>query len=131
MIQSSPTDDTTGHGEQAFVHVRPAFVPQAESSELMQQSLSLLNHVTVNAQAASVIRVSPCQKREDLSSSKGLSMRLRVISAVTQYTFRAISGVTGLPGDRRNGIDEGNQLRDIVPVGPGQLYGQRHAAGIR
>jgi len=112
------------------VNVRAAVIPNAESSELMQQCLTLLDDVPVDAQAAAVAGVSPSQERENLPLAKGLSMRLGVISSVPQDKIGTMLRTARLSGDRWNGIDEGNQLRDIVPIGPGQFCCQWDAAGI-
>lgn len=53
-----------------------------------------------------------------------------VVAAVAQHGVGPPTGTAALAPDRWDGLQEGNELRDIVAVAPGQGGRKRNARGI-
>ena len=53
-----------------------------------------------------------------------------VVGAVGEHLHRPLPGPAAPAADRRDRLDQGHQLGDVVPVAAGQRGGQRDAAGV-
>ena len=54
----------------------------------------------------------------------------RVVGAVPLYSARAFAGATPFAAHRRDGLDQRQQLRNVVSVRTGQRGRQRNAARV-
>src|SRR4030042_611233 len=88
-----------------------------------------LNDPAVHAQATAVFRSTPGQKRDNAAPTQLAAVRLRIIGPVSLHRIWPLAGSSHLACDRRDGIDQWQQLRDVVAIGPGDLDGQGNAAG--
>jgi hypothetical protein len=75
------------------------------------------------------VAVGKC--RLDIATSQLALMRARAVRAVALDFQWAAARSAWLAMNRRNGVNERHQLRDIVIVGGGQCDGQRNAGGVR
>ncbi len=53
-----------------------------------------------------------------------------VVAAVGEQLPRAAAGPAASPADRRHGVDQRNELGDVVTVAAGQSDRERDAAGV-
>ena len=60
-----------------------------------------------------------------------LAVLVMIIAAIPLNDVRLAQWPSSFATDRRDGFDQRNQLRDIVPVGSGQNDGKRDALRLR
>jgi len=106
------------------------FIADTQPAMLKQPCDGSLNHPAVHAQSAAVLRPTPCQKRHDVPVPQLATVRLGIIGPISLDTIRTPSGPSDLARDRRNRIDQRQQLRDVVAIGSGDLHGQGNALRI-
>ena len=112
------------------MNVGTPFIANTQAPELMQPREGAFDHPAKDAQAAPVGCASLRQDRDDAEASQGLAVRGRVVGAVALDAVRSASRVSDLAADRRNGLDQGKELRHIVAVGFGDAGRQRDAVAI-
>lgn len=106
------------------------FVADFEATKLMQPSDRALHHPTGFAQAAAVLGIAFGDDLFDGEGAQQPAMRLGVIATVTLERFRALSGAARFAPNRRNGLNQRQQLRHIVGVGPGDYGRERDALRV-
>ena len=110
------------------MHANPAFVAHGEPAKSVQPGQRALNDPTRATQAAAVRRPALGELGVDPALVKRIAMRLRIISAVTPDETGFAQGPPGTAAQRRNGIDQRQQLCDVVSVRAGEHRRQRDAA---
>ncbi len=113
------------------MNVGAAFVANAQASELMQPSDGALHHPTGHAQATAVLGVAASNLGANAAGGQRPAVRLGVIAAVGLDHIGTVTRRARFTGDRRNAVDQGQQLRNIVAVGLGENDRQGNALGIR
>ena len=103
----------------------------AQATKLMQPRKRAFHHPSVASQTTAMFDPTLSQPRLDVADTQGLAMRCRVIRAIGQHTVRSTSRPTRLAAHRRNGIDQRQQLGDIMRVGAGQSNSEWKARRIR
>ncbi len=99
------------------MNVGAAFVANAQASELMQPSDGALHHPTGHAQATAVLGVAASNLGANAAGGQRPAVRLGVIAAVGLNPNGAVAGCPAFAGNRRDAVDQGQQLRNIVAVG--------------
>ena len=89
-----------------------------------------LNNPAINAQTTAMLGITFRQDRFDALLPQHLAMRLRVVGAISLHSARPFAGATPFAADRRNRLDQGQQLRNIVSVRTGHRGRQRNAARV-
>lgn len=112
------------------MNVVPFIVSHAQSATLVKPTVGPLHGPAVAAQAAAVRRPAPGQARANSACPQGPTVRLGIVGAVGIYRVRAMARTARLAINGRNGIDQRNQLRDVVTVRPGDGRRQWDAAGV-
>ena len=107
------------------------FIAHAESAVLMKPTVRPLHDPALHSQAAAVFRAAAGQMRRNTALAKGPSMRLGVIGPIGIRGVRTMARTARLTVDRGNGINQWNQLRDIVTVRAGDRRRQRDAVAVR
>jgi hypothetical protein len=69
--------------------------------------------------------------RSDAAGAQLVSVWLGVVAAVSEEGVRSASGSAGFAADRWDGVEEREQLGDVVVVGGGEQAGERDAVGVR
>ena len=108
-----------------------SFVPHAEAPELMQPRQRPLHDPAEDAQPAAMRGAPPRQDGRDAQSPQPIPMGLGVIAPIALHPVRSLTGATAPPLNRRDGLDQGHELRDVVRVRAGQATGQGEALAIR
>jgi len=112
------------------VDVGTFFVAHAQASELMQPGQRALDDPAGFAQSAAVSYLAAGQKRGDAFCTQRVAMGLGIVGAVTLDTRRFASRASGLAVDRRDALDQGQQLGDVMGIGAAQREGKWNALGI-
>ena len=90
----------------------------------------LFNDITIYAQPAAVWGSTLSDDRRNVTVAKLLPMRLGIIAAIRKQFIRFAFGMARLAADLRNGIDQRQQLRDIMAVGGSGVSGQRRTVRV-
>ena len=122
-MKPSPADHRTADIHECFMDVIPLVESSAQSSELMQQCLGLLDHVSEDAQTAAVRLAASSDRGGDAATREFHASMIVVIGAVAHDCLGLTQRRTGLAMNRRDRIHQRDQLRDVVGVGGGQDVG--------
>ena len=101
-------------------------VAHRQPSKSMQPDEGAFDHPAGPAESAAALR----ELRRDAAVLELVAMRLRVVPAVALNESRFADGATGAAAQRRHRIDEGQQLRHVVPIGRGQRRDERNPARV-
>jgi hypothetical protein len=96
----------------------------------MQPGEGAFDHPACPAEAAAVRRAALGQLRRDAAVLELVAMRLRIVAAVALDESRFADGPTGAAAERRHGINEGQQLRHVVPVRRRQRRDERNPVRV-
>ena len=115
--------------------VGAAFVARAQPFEGVQPGEAALDHPAVSAQAGAVgdpAAGDPAagDPRGDAPGAQPSTVDVVVVAAVGEQLPRLASWPATQTADRRNGIQQRDQLGDVVAVAAGQRDRQRDAAGV-
>src|SRR5436853_5942083 len=125
--QGPPTDQRAGEQHKRLVNLWPSLISDTQLAKLMQPREGSLNHPAIHAKAAAMFRVSLRQHWLNSSLPQLQTVRLRIIGPVTLHPFGPLPGSATLAFDRRNGLDQRQQLRHVMRVGGAQNHRQRNA----
>ena len=125
-----PTDFNTANNQESVMDVITSFIADAKTTILMQPRKSALNDLATYPQTTSIAGAPSSQEGLNDSSAKPTTMRLTVVSAIPQHRSRTPERSADLACNRRNRIDQRQQLCDIVTIRPRQSDGQRDAIGV-
>lgn len=120
-------DQGAGKVEKGFVDIRAGVGAQAQAAELMQPTEGAFHRPAQLAQAAAVRIAWTRGDQADAPASQRQAMQPRTVRPIPLRAQRPPHGPAYLTGNRRNRRHQGQQLRYVVGVGPGEGEGQRHA----
>jgi hypothetical protein len=109
------------------MNIRPAFITNPQAAVLAQPGEGAFYDPAMNAQATAMRRPAVGQERDNAAAPQLASMRLRVIGSVPQNRLGMPTRPSHFARDGRDGIDQRQQLRDVIAVGPRDLDRQRNA----
>jgi hypothetical protein len=66
----------------------------------------------------------------DAAGAERLSVRLRVVAAISEERVGSVAWSSALASHGWDGLDEWQQLSDVVPVGASEQAGERDAVGV-
>ena len=110
--------------------IRPPPEKCPQPAHLMQPGMRVLDEPSIDAQTAAMAGLSPGEERPDAPSPQPSSMRLGVISPITLQGLGATPGSTAPTAHRRDALDQGLELGDVVLVGRRHLGRQRNALRV-
>jgi hypothetical protein len=125
--QPTPADDGAGEAEEGFVDVVADLPADAQPAEPVQQGDGLLHDPAVDAQARAVLGGAAGDDRGDPGGLDLLAVFIVVVAAVGVDGIRAAPRPSAAPAHGRDGLDEGQELGDVVTVAAGQCHRQRDA----
>ena len=96
----------------------------------MQPGEAALDDPALFAQARTVRDPPAGDSRGDAAVAQLAAVDVVVVAAVGQQLPGAAAGPADQSADRRDGVDQGQQLGDVVAVAAGDADGQRQAAGV-
>src|SRR5688572_26712927 len=108
----------------------PTFIAHREPAKPMQPGERALDDPASTAQPTAVRRAALGERRADAPGPERQSMGLRVIAAIAlDHVGFAARPAVG-PAQGRNGIDQGQQLRYVVPVRRREARDERNPVGV-
>jgi hypothetical protein len=123
-------DQRAGQLEQAEVDVAPALVAGAQSLEGVQPGEAALDDPAVATQPGAVCDAAASDPRRDAAGAQLAAVDVVVVAAVGEQLPWAPAGPAASAPDRRNGVDQRDELGDVVAVAAGEADGERDAAGV-
>src|SRR5580692_261542 len=129
-MEPTPADHRAANGHERLVDIGAFVEARPQAAELMEQRQGLLHDVTKDAQAAAVRRSSSRDGRGDIAARQFHSMRIGIVSTVSHDFLGFTQWRARLAGNRRDRIDQRNQLRHVVAIGPREEGGKRYTARI-
>lgn len=118
-------DQGAGELEKAEVDVGAAFVSSPQSFEHVQPGEPALDHPANFPEPGAVCDAAAGDQRPDAAFTQAASVWVGVVAAVTvDLTWAPARPATSSP-DRRDCIQQREQLSDVVAVGAGQCDRQR------
>jgi hypothetical protein len=102
------------------VQLSVAFVAGAQSAQVVQPRERALHDPPLASEVRAVLDAAPGDHGLDAALPELPAVLVVVIAAVGQDAVGALAGPADLPGDRRDGVDERQQLGDVVAVAAGQ-----------
>src|SRR3954464_2458959 len=111
--QGLPTDQRAGERHKRLVNLWSSLISDTQLAKLMQPRDRSLDHPAIHPKAAAMFRVSLRQHWLNSSLPQLQTVRLRIIGPVTLHPFGPLPGSATLAFDRRNGLDQRQQLRHV------------------
>ena len=112
------------------MHHRAALVTDIEAAEAMQPGERPFDDPACGPEATAVRGLAAGQDRENAAGAELVTMPFRVVPAVALHTIRSAPGASARPAERRDGVDERQQLGDVVAVRRGEDGDQGNPARL-
>jgi hypothetical protein len=112
------------------VDVAAALVAGAQPLEGMQPGEAALDDPAVAAQARTVRDTAAGDPRGDTAGAQLAAVDAVVVAAVGEQLPRTATRPATAAADRRHGLDQGNELGDVVAIDAGEADRERDAAGV-
>jgi hypothetical protein len=112
------------------VNISPTLIADSQSSELVEPTDRSLYHPAERAQATAMFGVPVGKHRLNPSVSELVSVGLRVVGTICKDRLGTGGWMANLPGDRRDVIHQGDQLRHVMPMASRQPHSQRNPVGV-
>ena len=112
------------------MNVSAAFVAGPEPLEGVQPGEAALDHPPLAAQPGAVGDAAAGDPRRDATGAEPAAVGVVVVAAVGEQLPWAAARPAASTADRRHGIDQRNQLRDVVAVAAGDTDRQRDTTGV-
>jgi len=113
-------DEAGREAEERLVYVIASLPADAQAPEAVQPGDGALDHPTEDAQARAVLDTSFGDDRSNVALPQQATVLVVVVAAVGEECVGPASGPADDTGHGRNLVDQGQQLRDVVAVTPGQ-----------
>lgn len=110
------------------MEVGAAFVADPQALELVEPGKCPFDHPPGASEAGAVCGAASGDEGLDAGLPQQAAVLVEVVAAVGEQALWPVAGSPAQPTDRRDCVQQGDQLRDIVPVSAGQW---RRPAGCR
>ncbi len=110
--------------------VAAVLVAGAQPLEGVQPGEAALDHPALLAQARAVRDAAAGDPRGDAAGAQLSAVTVVVVAAIGEQLPRSAAGSAAPAPDRRDGIDQRDELGDVVAVAAGEGDGERDAAGV-
>lgn len=107
------------------------FVPDRQATIAMQPGNGAFHDPAGLAEATAVGRAAFRQERLDAGATERVAVRPGVVAAVPLHALGAAPGAAGAPADRRNGVNQRDQLRDVMALRGGHDHAERNPLRVR
>ncbi len=112
------------------MEVSAALIARPEPLEGVQPGEAALDHPALAAQARTVSDAPAGDPWGDASGAQLAAVDVVVVAAIGKQLPRTAARPATPAADRWNGIDQRDELGDVVTVAPGQAHRERDAAGV-
>jgi len=110
--------------------VGAVLVAGAQPFEGVQPGEAALDHPAAAAEPRAVGDAAAGDARGDAPGAQLAAVGVVVVAAVGEQLPWAPAGPAASAPDRRNGVDQRDELGDVVAVAAGEADGERDAAGV-
>ena len=112
------------------MHVGPPLVADQQSLEAMQPGEAALHDPAIAPQSGAVRGSTAGDLWPDAALAQLASIAVVVVATVGVEASGASPGPAHLAAHRRHGIEQGQQLGDVVAIAAGQGAGERQSFGL-
>jgi len=96
----------------------------------VQPRKTSLDHPAVGPQSGAVQGAAAGDRGHDAAGANLVAVDVVVVAAVGKRRVRLAAGPAGPAADRRDRVEQGQELGDVVAVATGQQYGERGAVSV-
>lgn len=126
-MQLSPADDASGDFHERLVYGREAFEPDSQASEVVQPCEGALDDPP-GLSKATAVRLTPTgDLRGDAGSVQWFAIFVVIVAAIGLHDDRLGQRPSPLATNGPDGLDEGQQLGNVVAVGAREDQRERDA----
>ena len=129
-IQEAPADETTANLEERFVNAWQPLVSDSQAPKPVQPSNGALDHPAGATQTATVLGVAPGDLALDAKRLEGSPVRIGIVRTISLYQLGFSSRSTALAANRRNRLNQRQQLSHVMAIGLGQNGRERNALRV-
>lgn len=115
-----PADEGAAEFQERFVNVSSTIEANTKTAEVVEPRVSPFNHPAEFAQTVAMFSATLRNHRLDAALAQSLTMRVGIVATIRIDDLGLLKGPTAYAANRRNGIDERQQLGDVVSVRAGQ-----------
>ncbi len=119
-----------GKFEKALVEIGASFVAGAEPFELVQPGEGTLDDPAHLAQSGAVSDAASGDHRLDAAFPQQAAVLVEVVAPVGIQAPGLAAGTPPQTPNRRNGVEQGQELGDVVPVATGERDGERGSVTV-
>jgi hypothetical protein len=130
MLKESPANHTTADSHKSFMDICSSFVTKAKATKLMNPRQRTLDNPSGHSESATAFRIASGQQRYDTTTTQGFPMGLRIISPIALNNVRTLTRTSTFTRYRWNGINQGQQLGDIMTICSAQANSEWNAFRI-
>jgi hypothetical protein len=112
------------------VNVKSALEANTKTTETMEPRMSPFDKPTEFVEAAAVSGAAPGGDRSDATLAKSAAMRVEVVAEVGVDDLGLAKRSASYASNRQDGVDQRQQLRDIVAIRAGQDDADRNAVRV-
>lgn len=112
------------------MNVRTSLETNTEATEVMQPSMRAFHDPAIFAKATAMFGTALCDHRLDTAIAQRLPMSLGIVTTIGIDHTRSVQWVAAQSANRRNRVDQRQQLRDVIDVRAGQDRGERRAVRV-
>jgi len=112
------------------VNVAATIEANAKPTEIVEPRVSSFYHPAEFPQTTAMFRSASCDYWPDATISQALAMCVGVVAAIAVDDFGLAQWSATRAADRRDGIDQRQQLGDVVTVCAGQNHADRYPVGV-
>jgi hypothetical protein len=112
------------------VEIGASFVSGAEPFELVQPGEGTLDHPAHLAQSGTAGDAASCDQRLDAAPPQQAAVPVEVVAPVGIQAPGPAAGAAPQSPNRRDGVQQRQELGDVVPVAAGERDGKRGSVAV-
>ena len=112
------------------MHVGAAFVADEQALEVVQPGEGALDDPALASESGSVLGLAASDHRLNPPLPEQVPVLIVVVAAVGDQAIGTATRAANRTGDRRNGVEERDQLGDVVAVAAGDRPREREPAAV-
>jgi len=112
------------------VNVATTIESDTKTPEVVEPRVSPFYHPAVFAQTTAMSSSTPCDHRSDATITQALAMCVGVVAAIAVNDLGLANWSTARAANRGDGVDQWQQLGDVMTVCAGQCHTDRHSVGV-
>lgn len=125
-----PADESAAEFQERFVNVGPAVEANTKTTEVVEPGVSPFNYPPEFSQTAAMLGTAPRDHRLDASLAQALTMGIGIVATIGIDDLGLLKRSAVHAADRRNCVDQRQQLGDIIAIRTCQNGADRNAIGV-